>query len=377
LASMPFYYVVKNFLAVAKDQADWFYLHDFFEIYKNSGEYLVSAFSVLSNCLNVIRRDRMKFKITPIIYWLLLFSFGLILIQAGVVNAQKSEAQKEYEAKMKKWRADSIKLAQKKAAANKAADSATKKKKSYNDGNTYYRKGQYQQALASYQKAVQLDSKYSKAYYGLGNALKKLRKYDESVKSYQTAISIDSTNVKYIYSLGTLYRMQENYKQAIKTYQKAIVVNANYYRAYYEMAYAYNKLNNHPKALEALNKAVEIKPDYDQAFNLMGRINITIAKYDDAIKAFQEAIAIKKKYDYYVFLAHSLNQKGDYQAVITAAQQASKLKSSGGQAHFEAGDAYKSLGRVQDAVASFKKASKDRRWRQSANYEIKILQEKK
>ncbi len=306
---------------------------------------------------------------------LLILAFCLTLF--GTVLAQDKTAKEQYEEQLKKWRADSIAFAKKKADAYKNADDETRKKKAYNDGNTFFRKGQYQEALDAYDKALQADPKYTKAYFGKGNSFKKLRKYDDAVQAYSKANQLDSTYDMCLFALGSLYDEMEKYPLAIKFYDKVIKVDPMYFKAYYQKGLAYNKLGENDKAIEALIKATEIKPDYHEAYYLLGRVNLTIAKYSEAIKALQEASTISKKFDYFVFLANANNQKGDYQNAIVAAQQAIKINVNGGQAYFEEGEAFKGLGRVQDAIASFQKAAKDRRWAQSANYEIKILQEKK
>lgn len=295
----------------------------------------------------------------------------------GTTLAQEKTAREVYEEQLKKWREDSIALAKKKADALKSADAETRKKKAYNDGNTFFRKGQYQEALDSYEKAIQADPKYTKAYFGKGNAYKKLRKFDEAIQAYNKAIELDSTYDMCLFALGSLYEDDGKYPLAIKFYDKVVKVDPKYYKAYYQKGFAYNKLGENEKAIEALKKATEIKPDYHEAFYLLGRINLSIARYDDAIKAFQEASTISKKYDYFVFLASANNQKGNYQGAIAAVQQAININANGGHAFFEEGEAYKGLGRVQDAIASYQKAARDRRWTQSANYEIKMLQEKK
>ena len=116
--------------------------------------------------------------------------FGFVLTTFASLFAWDQDAKKEYEEQMKKWRADSVALAQKKAdALEKNKDAVVKK--AYNSGNSYYKKGQYEQALVSYGEAISGDAGYSRAYFGSGNALKKLRRYEEAEKAYKKAISLD------------------------------------------------------------------------------------------------------------------------------------------------------------------------------------------
>ena len=64
-------------------------------------------------------------------------------------------------------------------------------RKHNNLGNAYYRQGEHDLAIASYQKAIAIKPDYAKAYSNLGAAYDEQGKFDEAVESHQKAISIN------------------------------------------------------------------------------------------------------------------------------------------------------------------------------------------
>ena len=54
-------------------------------------------------------------------------------------------------------------------------------------GNAFAAKGQYDQAIKDYNKAIQIDPNYEPAYNNRGNAYKEKGKYDEAKKDYKKA----------------------------------------------------------------------------------------------------------------------------------------------------------------------------------------------
>jgi tetratricopeptide (TPR) repeat protein len=63
-----------------------------------------------------------------------------------------------------------------------------------NKGNTLFRLGRYNEALACIDKAIEIDPNYSNAYSGKGAIFFRLDKYDEAMDCYNKAIELDPNN---------------------------------------------------------------------------------------------------------------------------------------------------------------------------------------
>src|SRR5947207_1423148 len=92
------------------------------------------------------------------------------------------------------------------------------------EGNTHFYAQRYDEALAAYQQALQLDPDYAKAYNNMGYVLNEIKRYEE----------------------------------ALAAYEQAIRLNPNYAKAY----------NNKAIALEHLGRTTEAQQAYDKAREL-------------------------------------------------------------------------------------------------------------
>jgi tetratricopeptide (TPR) repeat protein len=82
--------------------------------------------------------------------------------------------------------------------------------------------GNYDDAIAAYQRAIQLDPKDAYPHNGLGNVYSDLGNYDEAIAAYQRAIQLDPKDAAPHNGLGNVYAQLGNYDDAIAAYQRAI-----------------------------------------------------------------------------------------------------------------------------------------------------------
>jgi tetratricopeptide (TPR) repeat protein len=61
-------------------------------------------------------------------------------------------------------------------------------------GNAYEKKEEYDNAIEAYQKAIEINPKYDKAYNNMGNAYYSLGQFNESIKALSMALHINPNN---------------------------------------------------------------------------------------------------------------------------------------------------------------------------------------
>ncbi len=251
-------------------------------------------------------------------------------------------------------------------------------KKAYNDGLNAYKLGQLQTAVANYNKAIELDPTFGKAYYGKGLALKKMRKYKDAIQAYKSAVEHSPNYVEAYIALGKMYSQINQPDYAISTYNSAIQNDPSAYKAYYELGAVYlNKKKNYNKAAANFTKATQIKPDYDLAYYSLGVSLIELGRLNEAVLAMENALSVTKKRKWaapYYRMAVIYNKQGKYSKAKVAAQKALANKKNYAPAAYEAGKASKDLGQFNKALSYFQIAAKDRLWKRSADYEIDLIQ---
>ncbi len=93
----------------------------------------------------------------------------------------------------------------------------------------------------------------------LGNILQDQGKIDEAIFMYNKAIQVDETFYKAYYNLGNIYMQDGRPNMAIEQYKKVIKLKPEYPYAHYNLGCAYIKLGKYGKAKYELLTAIDLK----------------------------------------------------------------------------------------------------------------------
>lgn len=110
-------------------------------------------------------------------------------------------------------------------------------------GNACYNINEYNNAIADYEKAIEINSNYALAFYNRGFARVAKKDYSKAIEDYSKAISIDSEYASAYVMKVSILRTIKKYNNAIADYNKAIEADPYYANAYYNRGLA-KKENN-------------------------------------------------------------------------------------------------------------------------------------
>jgi Tfp pilus assembly protein PilF len=218
------------------------------------------------------------------------------------------------------------------------------------------RRGQLDEAIACFEKAIALDTKSANAHNNLGNALKDKDQLDEAIASYKKAIVLDPKHAEAQYNLGLALYGKRQLDEAIASYKKATELNP-------EHANAHNNLGN---ALKANAQVVEAIASYKKAItldpkNALFHTNLGVAlaengQLDDAITCFEKAIAVDPKHALgHYNLGSALALKGQLDKAIACYHEAIALDPRHPESHCNLGGALASQGRFAESLPSYKR----------------------
>jgi tetratricopeptide (TPR) repeat protein len=131
----------------------------------------------------------------------------------------------------------------------------------FSQGNAFYDRGKYAQALERYNKAIELNPSSEAAYANKGSALRMLRRYPEALMALDKAIALNPDDVWAYDERGSVYSNEGKYDQAIVAYDEALERDPKYKFAYAK-AFALRKLGRYKEALDALNRAINVDPQW-------------------------------------------------------------------------------------------------------------------
>ena len=132
----------------------------------------------------------------------------------------------------------------------------------------YYRHGKFQDAMACFDRVIELDPRHRDAWNGRGVCLKELGRYEEAVQCFDRVIAIDPANEETWYNRGeALEKLGKQraefrlYEEAIVCFDKVIGINANNIHAW----------NYRGVCLKELRRYEEAKRSFEQAQELIRR----------------------------------------------------------------------------------------------------------
>jgi len=112
-------------------------------------------------------------------------------------------------------------------------------------------KGDIQKAVYHYNRAISINN-YSKAHYNMGIIYYRLGQYQQSIGSFNQAIRVKPYYAAAYYNLGIVYYTLGQYQHAIESYNETIRLMPDYANAYNNRAIIYlNQRNNFPGCTNA------------------------------------------------------------------------------------------------------------------------------
>ncbi len=148
----------------------------------------------------------------------------------------------------------------------------------------------YNKAIESYKKALDLTPKGKKIRFHMGNAYMSRRKFDLAITEYKKEIAINPDMAESYSNLGSAYVAINQNKRAIKYFQQAIKKNDNYYKAYQNLASAYSNIGEYGKAIKTYDQLLKKNPNMKEAYVFMAEIYMIIRDQKKAYDYLKKAL---------------------------------------------------------------------------------------
>ncbi|MEW5988831.1 MAG: tetratricopeptide repeat protein, partial [Chloroflexota bacterium] len=217
--------------------------------------------------------------------------------------------------------------------------------------------GRQADALTAYQRAVELDPRFTLAHNGLGNVYRATGRQAEAQAAYQQAIRLDPTYAIPHSGLGALLVESGRHGEALDAYQKAIELDPHHPAPLTGLGQTFLGVGQVKPAIEAYQKAIEIDPADAISHCGLGDAYTQLGQYEAAVAAYEQALAGDPKLAAaYNGRANVYTLQGRHREAVEAYRQAIALNPHYMAAHCGLGSLYLSLGRSEEAAASYQQA---------------------
>jgi len=217
----------------------------------------------------------------------------------------------------------------------------------------------YADAIAQYNKAIDLNPLDHKIFFNRAVAFEASRDYDRAIADYSQVIKLDRRNVAAFNNRGVVWRAKGDIDRALVDYDRAIEIDSGFYYSHANRASALCAKGQLDQAVAAINRAIQINPRYSTAYNNRGFCYAENRQYDLALKDFDKALDLDP------LNAVALNNRCYYRALagqpqlsIEDCDQALKLDPTDSNIHDSRGYVNFRLGAYDKAIADFDAALK-------------------
>ena len=240
----------------------------------------------------------------------------------------------------------------------------------YQLGHVYNSKGEFEQALATYQQLASLAPDYGRIHYNLGAIYTNLEQAERAATEYEQAVAqedspgnhmalaeaygalgrdqealaaasqavqiaerggefVEEKPVDMHMRRAKLYYDQAQYEQAAQDYQQAAHLGSRNKLAHFHLGNCYRQLGKLEQARQEYKAALAIDPDDGRLHTNLGVVYFDLQQWEQAISHYQQALAHNASDSHARFnLGLAYLQSGDGAAARQALLQAAQL---GGQ----------------------------------------------
>ena len=231
--------------------------------------------------------------------------------------------------------------------------------KAYNNlGKIYAESNRCEEAIPVFQKAIAIQPRFIKAYNNAAVCLAQLGQKEEAIRYYQQALNMDSDFVPTYNNVGVLFMENKNFDQARQYFSKAIALDPNEQKTHFNLGVLAEMQENYEEAAQHYQKALAINPYYRQAHNNLAGVMSRRSQKDQAIAYYQQLIANDPDNEVaYNNLGVIYMHQGRLDEAVEQFGQALSKKRDYAEAHYNIGTVFyrkKSLGQamrhLQDAI---------------------------
>ncbi len=215
----------------------------------------------------------------------------------------------------------------------------------------------HEESLNCYNRAIEIQPNYHVAWNGKGVTLNDLGRYEEAIDCYNHALDIQP-NFDYGWNNkgNALYGLSR-YEEAIDCYNRALDIQPNYDNAWNGKGVALNNLGRYEEAIDCYNRAIDIQPNFYHAWNGKGNALGDLERYEEAIDCYNRAIDIQPNFDYACYgKGNALYGLRRYEEAIDCYNRAIEIQSNYYAAWNGKGNALSNLGRYEEAIDCYNRA---------------------
>ena len=173
-----------------------------------------------------------------------------------------------------------------------------RKQKYFAKAEQYIAEGNLDKAKIELKNVLQIDPKFSKAYYLSGVVEEKNKRWRKALGNYAKAVELDPENIDASVKLGGFYLLQSKEDKAVELLNKLKKMDANHYKVRFFDATLLSRHKNEQgdkKAELLLRNIISEQPQFDEAAAMLAGMYLRSENSGEAIKVLKAAAKVNPK----------------------------------------------------------------------------------
>jgi tetratricopeptide (TPR) repeat protein len=224
-------------------------------------------------------------------------------------------------------------------------------------GRRHRQRGRYEEALADFNHALELNPDESLAAYGRGETYLLMRRHEQALADFNRAIELDPDDTWTLVSRGQTYWLLGRYQEALTDLNRALELKPNDFAATANRGYTYRLLRQYEEALTDFNRTIELHPDSVWTRVVRGETYRLVERHEEALADLDRAVELEPGNAWATANrgeAHRLT--GRYEEALADFDRAIELDPDADWAICRRGETYRLTDRHEEALTDFNRA---------------------
>lgn len=178
-------------------------------------------------------------------------------------------------------------------------------------GRIYSRLNRFDDAIAQFEAALEIDNSYKLVLNQLGYSYWTQGRYDKAVEIFRRYLELAPDEPSPHDGLGDIYRGAGQFDEAIEEYKEAIRIKSDIHYAWCHLGCTYQSMGKQDEALRCFQHYIEVAPSNiikSQGYRYVGEVYWMEGEHEKALEAFHTALKANSN-DFYL-----VSQFGDLYA---------------------------------------------------------------
>ena len=160
---------------------------------------------------------------------------------------------------------------------------------SSSEGDVYFERGEYKNAITSYNSYLSFNPSHVKTIYNRGRSYEELGRFDEALQDYETVVKMDEKNVNARLSISKVKYEQGKYAQALLSAEESLSLKPNSASGHFLVARSKHQMGYTNSALESYGLAIKADHDFGDAYLYRGALKVAMDNRRSACEDFVRA----------------------------------------------------------------------------------------